>query len=99
MTETVLGFRGRYNEQCNEISLVNLFCWQRALTDVAENRFLMSRPSWQAVGDACFARCDRVSSELLALTYVWHSVDLDTYISSGVHAHCLPQGFLLEIGP
>lgn len=31
----------------------------------------MSRPapSWQSVGDASFARCDRVSSELLALTY------------------------------
>ncbi|CAN8070741.1 unnamed protein product [Agarophyton chilense] len=30
---------------------------------------IMSRPSLQAVGDAAFARCDRVSAELLALTY------------------------------
>lgn len=29
----------------------------------------MSRPSLQALGDASFARCDRVSAELLALTY------------------------------
>jgi trafficking protein particle complex subunit 3 len=31
----------------------------------------MSKPSasWQAVGEASFARCDRVSAELLALTY------------------------------
>lgn len=29
----------------------------------------MSRQSLQAIGDASFARCDRVSAELLALTY------------------------------
>lgn len=31
----------------------------------------MSRPasSWQALGDASFSRCERVSAELLALTY------------------------------
>ncbi|PXF45888.1 Trafficking protein particle complex subunit 3 [Gracilariopsis chorda] len=29
----------------------------------------MSRPSLQTVGEAAFARCDRVSAELLALTY------------------------------
>lgn len=29
----------------------------------------MSRQSLQAMGDAAFARCDRVSAELLALTY------------------------------
>lgn len=29
----------------------------------------MARPSLQALGDATFARCERVSTELLALTY------------------------------
>lgn len=30
----------------------------------------MSRQSWQAIGEAGFARSERVSAELLALTYV-----------------------------